>query len=84
MGEQCWCGVANPYYAPEPGGNCGGLGVLECLCGGDLCVCHHHGEILCGGCDDCESEDDDDVAWGTGGEFGELEWQRRNGEEGTS
>ena len=42
------------YFAPTPGGPCGGLGVFECLCGGDQCVCHNHGEVECPGCADCE------------------------------
>lgn len=53
---RCWCGVVDPYFAPIRGG-CGGLGSLDCFCGGDLCVCHNHGEVECFGCDDCESDD---------------------------
>ena len=35
---------------------CGGMGVLYCHCGGDLCVCHNHGEVECFGCEDCKDE----------------------------
>ena len=55
----CWCGVENHYYA-EVGGNCGGTGMLDCHCGGDLCVCHNHGEVECFGCPGCEPDDDRD------------------------
>lgn len=55
----CWCGARNPYFAPVRGG-CSGLGVLTCHCGGDLCVCHNHGEVDCYGCADCVHPDDDD------------------------
>ena len=59
----CWCGVSGKYedmfeddYLNE---GCGGLGFLNCYCGGDLCVCHHHGETECPGCDDCDGDEDD-------------------------
>ena len=55
----CWCGETNPYYAPLPG-RCGGSGTLDCLCGGDFCVCHNHGEVECFGCPDCEGDDEGD------------------------
>lgn len=58
----CWCGVENPYYADSKDGldaTCGGSGVLNCYCGGDLCVCHWHGEVECFGCPGCEPEDDE-------------------------
>lgn len=29
---------------------CNGLGVVECLCGGDFCVCMDFGEAPCPGC----------------------------------
>lgn len=60
---KCWCGVKNAYFAPIPKGGCGGMGVFDCHCGGDLCVCHWHGEIDCPGCEDCEDsyDYDDDV-----------------------
>lgn len=58
---QCWCGAKGKYSelcdasGLERGG-CGGLGMLNCFCGGDLCVCHHHGEVECPGCDECEDD----------------------------
>lgn len=55
--SQCWCGVKNPYYEPLPT-RCGGYGVIECFCGGDICVCHNHGEVECFGCVDCAGEED--------------------------
>ena len=52
---KCHCGVSDPYYADAPTGEgCGGLGWVECLCGGDQCVCHNHGQVACPGCPDCE------------------------------
>lgn len=56
--ERCWCGVENPYYAPLPE-RCGGSGTFDCLCGGDFCVCHWHGEVECIGCPDCRESSDD-------------------------
>lgn len=53
----CWCGVKNPHFHSVHGG-CGGMGIIDCHCGGDLCVCHNHGEVECFGCDDCDREDD--------------------------
>lgn len=56
---RCWCGVSNAYFSDEPyDGGCGGSGTLVCYCGGDQCVCHNHGEVECGGCDDCDLGDD--------------------------
>lgn len=55
----CWCGVVNPYFAPIHG-SCGGMGEVECLCGGDLCVCHNHGSAECFGCPDCDQDPDQD------------------------
>lgn len=55
----CWCGVRNPYFAPIREG-CGGLCVLNCFCGGDLCVCHNHGEADCLGCPDCDEDSYED------------------------
>lgn len=54
----CWCGEKNPHYSDHHEQTCGGSGVLNCLCGGDFCVCHNHGEMECFGCPDCESDDD--------------------------
>lgn len=58
--DVCWCGVKNPYYAPVEG-TCGGTGMIECHCGGDLCVCHNHGEAECFGCEYCEPHFDDEA-----------------------
>lgn len=49
----CWCGEPHPYYAPIRR-RCGGAGYVHCICGGDFCVCHNHGEVECFGCKDCE------------------------------
>lgn len=61
---RCWCGASGEYSQlfDEDGleATCGGLGVLHCRCGGDFCVCHHHGEVQCFGCPDCGDVDDDD------------------------
>jgi len=63
---QCWCGaVGRPSELCDVSGlesGCGGLGVLNCYCGGDLCVCHHHGEVDCPGCPECEERDDEEEA----------------------
>ena len=64
---KCWCGAEGTYdelfddSGLEDG--CGGSGTLHCTCGGDQCVCHHHGETDCGGCDDCEFDDGFDLDW---------------------
>ncbi len=50
---RCWCGVDNPYYAPLER-YCGGMGLIECICGGEFCICHHHGVVECSGCSECE------------------------------
>lgn len=57
--EVCWCGVKNPYFA-EVSGSCCGTGTLDCYCGGDLCVCHNHGEVECLGCSECRHDDYDE------------------------
>jgi hypothetical protein len=61
---ECWCGaigkVSELYDVTGLDVTCGGLGSLNCHCGGDLCVCHHHGETECVGCPDCEDADDDE------------------------
>ena len=56
--DRCWCGMENPYFAPptDAARYCGGSGMLECECGGDLCVCHWHGHQMCPGCEDCEGD----------------------------
>lgn len=55
---KCWCGEKNPYFAPVSGG-CGGLGEVDCICGGDFCVCHNHGTVECDGCEDCDMDEDE-------------------------
>lgn len=57
----CWCGAVGKYdelFASDLDETCGGTGSLVCYCGGDQCVCHHHGETDCPGCEDCETDDD--------------------------
>ena len=61
----CWCGeegTEEELFSDDPYlDTCGGTGFLYCHCGGDLCVCHHHGqEIECPGCEDCEGDDADE------------------------
>lgn len=60
----CWCGEANPYHAgPEFfASTCDSEGDVECLCGGDQCVCHWHGSAPCPGCIACDDDiwDEDD------------------------
>lgn len=60
-GITCWCGAHGTYeelFSPVRE-RCGGLGIIDCHCGGDLCVCHNHGEVECFGCPDCEDDDED-------------------------
>jgi hypothetical protein len=61
---RCWCGAEGAYEDLFDDAcldeSCGGLGTLNCYCGGDFCVCHHHGETECPGCPDCEGSDDFD------------------------
>lgn len=59
---RCWCGAeldeeALDEMIAELPSTCGGTGTLRCECGGDLCVCHNHGEVDCDGCRDCEPRD---------------------------
>lgn len=59
----CWCGAKGTFdqlFDDEPflSGGCGGTGVLHCECGGSICVCHHHGEVQCPGCSDCDLYDE--------------------------
>ncbi len=62
----CWCGVTgrmDEMFDDEVfSSHCGGTGVLHCECGGDICVCHNHGEVDCPGCADCDIDDNDDFA----------------------
>ena len=60
---RCWCGSEGFFddmfdYACLDDG-CGGTRSLNCYCGGDQCVCHHHGETECQGCGDCLCPDED-------------------------
>lgn len=55
----CWCGEHNPYFSTLTE-TCGGTGTLYCICGGDFCICHNHGEAECGGCPDCEDDEEYD------------------------
>lgn len=61
---RCWCGQEGTcdelFDDSGLDDTCGGLGILNCRCGGDLCVCHYHGETDCHGCEDCEEPADDD------------------------
>ena len=67
----CWCGETDPLYDDEGlDATCDGSGTLICHCGGDLCVCHHHGETECPGCEHCaELEGDDDGPFEDGDEL---------------
>jgi hypothetical protein len=48
------CGEKDAYFAPPRRGGCSGIGTIECLCGGESCVCHNHGEVDCDGCSECD------------------------------
>ncbi len=55
---ECWCGAQGTYeelFNDWALSDCGGSGFRFCYCGGDLCVCHNHGEVEC----DCERCDED-------------------------
>jgi hypothetical protein len=59
----CWCGATGTYGELFDDAlfdeDCGGSGWLDCHCGGDICVCHNHGqEVECPGCPDCGRDDD--------------------------
>jgi len=64
---ECWCGARGTYnelFSDDLDESCGGSGELNCYCGGDFCVCHHHGSTECDGCEDCQDEDDwSDYDW---------------------
>jgi hypothetical protein len=47
------CKVPRAYFAAV-GGDCNGLGERQCLCGGDVCICHNHGAVPCPGCPECD------------------------------
>ncbi len=61
---ECWCGAVGTFSELFDSEvfeqSCGGSGYLRCECGGDFCVCHHHGEVECYGCEDCDCDFDDD------------------------
>lgn len=57
----CWCGVTGDFdsmCSDDLDPTCGGLGELNCYCGGDQCVCHWHGSAPCDGCEDCDRSDE--------------------------
>ena len=68
----CWCGVERPYFSDDLPDRCGGDGMIYCICGGDFCVCHWHGEVVCDGCPDCDEdcEDTDQGDYGVDGDDG--------------
>lgn len=52
------CGDYDDFYDDEewPEGaelcdRCGGMGIANCYCGGDLCICENYGEMECPLCD---------------------------------
>lgn len=63
---RCWCGdevdaeeqraLTAEQLSYRTG--CAGLGFYRCLCGGDFCVCHNHGDIECPGCRDCRDPEE--------------------------
>lgn len=68
-GRRLWLWLASPLISENPrksftvaGEGCGGLGMLNCFCGGDICACEANGEIDCPGCDEClELEESDEM-----------------------
>lgn len=61
----CWCGAKGTadelFDSDGLDSSCGGTGYVDCYCGGDQCVCHHHGqEQECPGCDECPEHGDFD------------------------
>lgn len=59
----CWCGASGSFeelFSKDIPSRCGGIGIIYCRCGGDLCACHYHGEVDCDGCPDCEDYSADD------------------------
>lgn len=63
---RCWCNGArdNWFSLADLQTSCGGMGTVNCFCGGDLCVCHNHGEAECLGCEDCEDDGDESDDYG--------------------
>jgi hypothetical protein len=53
IGTCTTCGAQRAFFA-RLRGDCNGLGLVTCYCGGDTCVCHHHGYAECAGCNECE------------------------------
>ena len=61
----CWCGATGTYDDLFDdtclSDGCGGTRHVDCYCGGDQCVCHHHGqEVECPGCAECRADDRDE------------------------
>jgi len=72
---RCWCGEIGMYdeLFDDSGlqDGCGGTGRVECFCGGDICICHHHGQSTeCPGCDECPERDEYDDDWFDGDDEG--------------
>jgi hypothetical protein len=63
---KCWCGVYGPatemFQVAFLDEDCGGWGHRICRCGGDSCICHHHGGAWCEGCPACREDEVPDVA----------------------
>ena len=59
----CWCGATGHYdelfSRDSLDEYCCGTSILRCRCGGDKCVCHHHGYAECPGCENCCDNDDE-------------------------
>lgn len=69
---KCWCGVVGRYdemFMDVFSSSCCGTGHIDCLCGGDQCVCHNHGETECPGCEDCEDAEDGEDGYTLGFEY---------------
>src|SRR5262252_7241127 len=83
----CWCGEQRPYRETSPvlmTDSCAGTGELDCLCGGDQCVCHNHGTVACPGCWACDSADDEYGGRHPERELALRERQRLDGSRGTT
>ncbi len=42
-------------------GHCQDTGEIDCLCGGDICICENYGRFPCPHCDGRGGRDDDEV-----------------------
>lgn len=76
---KCWCGMKNAHFDVDNlDETCGGMRVLYCCCGGDMCVCHNHGEVQCDGCEDCEEpeEPEPDDERESAGNRAHRDWMR--------